>query len=94
MTCDRRAVLIAGLAASVPGVAAGSVVANQDATAMSAVRNPPLPPLDGTIRFDGPARAAAADDFGHLVRCEPEGVLLPASDQDGRRPVIKQQSSC
>jgi cytokinin dehydrogenase len=40
------------------------------------------PPLDGEVHFDGQARAAAADDFGHLVHRTPEGVLLPASEQD------------
>jgi cytokinin dehydrogenase len=45
-------------------------------------RSPPPPPLDGELRFDDPARAAAVDDFGHLVHRTPEGVLLPASDED------------
>ena len=48
---------------------------------MSRLTEPP-PPLDGEIRFDGRARAAAAEDFGHLVHRSPEGVLLPASDED------------
>jgi cytokinin dehydrogenase len=43
---------------------------------------PVPPPLDGEIRFDQQARGAAAGDFGHLVRRAPEGVLLPASDED------------
>jgi cytokinin dehydrogenase len=45
-------------------------------------KSPSPPPLDGEIRFDDRARAAAADDFGHLVRRIPEGVLLPASEED------------
>jgi FAD/FMN-containing dehydrogenase len=40
------------------------------------------PALDGEIRFDEHSRAAAADDFGHLVRRLPEAVLLPASARD------------
>jgi cytokinin dehydrogenase len=48
---------------------------------MSRLTEPP-PPLDGEIRFDGRARAAAAEDFWHLVHRSPEGVLLPASDED------------
>ena len=40
------------------------------------------PPLDGEIRFDDQARAATADDFGHLVHRAPAGVLLPASEGD------------
>ena len=40
------------------------------------------PPLDGEIRFDEQTRAAAAEDFGHIVQRTPEGVVLPSSDQD------------
>lgn len=72
----RRAVLIAGL-----GLAAGTVHAQKGANPLPARTNP-LPPLDGEIRFDEQARAAAADDFGHIVHRTPEGVLWPASDQD------------
>ena len=50
---------------------------------MSPTRNrPSLPSLDGGIRGDDRARAAAADDFGHLAHRTPEGVLLPASAED------------
>jgi cytokinin dehydrogenase len=42
----------------------------------------PSPPLDGEIRFDEPTRAAAADDFGHIVHRTPHAVLLPASAKD------------
>jgi cytokinin dehydrogenase len=45
------------------------------------------PPLDGEVHFDGQARAAAADDFGHLVHRTPEGVLLPASEEDAAAAV-------
>jgi cytokinin dehydrogenase len=41
-----------------------------------------LTALDGEIRFDEPARAAAADDFGHLVHRPPHAVVRPASAQD------------
>jgi cytokinin dehydrogenase len=40
------------------------------------------PSLHGEVRFDQRARAAAAEDFGHLVHRAPEGVLLPGSDED------------
>jgi cytokinin dehydrogenase len=40
------------------------------------------PPLDGAIRVDEPARAAAADDFGHVVHRTPHAVLLPGSAKD------------
>ncbi|HEY6423874.1 MAG TPA: hypothetical protein VIY28_11615 [Pseudonocardiaceae bacterium] len=45
-------------------------------------RGSPTPPLDGEIRSEEQTRAAAADDFGHIVHRTPEGVLLPASGQD------------
>jgi len=38
--------------------------------------------MDGRLRLDDEARSAAAEDFGHLLRRMPEGVLQPASDQD------------
>jgi len=38
--------------------------------------------LDGELRFDDAARAAASDDFGHIVHEIPEGVLLPGSTRD------------
>jgi cytokinin dehydrogenase len=45
------------------------------------------PPLDGEVHFDDQARAAVADDFGHLVHRTPEGVLLPASEEDAAAAV-------
>ena len=45
-------------------------------------KDPSPPPLDGELRFDDRARAAAADDLGHLVRRTPAAVLLPGSDDD------------
>ncbi|MEA2790909.1 MAG: cytokinin dehydrogenase [Acetobacteraceae bacterium] len=42
----------------------------------------PAPALDGELRVDETARAAAADDFGHIVHAMPQGVLQPASDDD------------
>jgi cytokinin dehydrogenase len=41
-----------------------------------------LPPLDGELRRDQATRAAAADDFGHIVHQTPNGVLLPGSAHD------------
>ena len=49
---------------------------------MSASRDIPPPSLDGELRFDDQVRAAAAEDFGHLVHQAPEGVLRPASEAD------------
>ncbi|MGH3762951.1 FAD-binding protein [Actinophytocola sp.] len=48
---------------------------------------PLLHGLDGEIRFDEETRAAAADDFGHIVEDTPIGVLLPGSDEDIARAV-------
>jgi FAD/FMN-containing dehydrogenase len=42
----------------------------------------PPPPLDGELRFDEVTRNEHADDFGHIVRHVPEGVLLPGSADD------------
>jgi cytokinin dehydrogenase len=43
--------------------------------------------LDGELRLDRAARAAASDDFGHMVHRTPLGVLLPGSDEDIARTV-------
>jgi FAD/FMN-containing dehydrogenase len=75
-------VLIASLAATAAGIAAGPVAATAGAAAGQTAKLPPPPPLDGELRFDEASRAAAADDFGHIVQRTPEGVLLPGSEQD------------
>ena len=41
-----------------------------------------LPALDGELVVDAESRAAAADDFGHLVTRMPHAVLRPGSVQD------------
>lgn len=38
--------------------------------------------VEGGIRVDEQSRAAAADDFGHMVHRRPDAVLWPASAQD------------
>jgi cytokinin dehydrogenase len=81
VNCDRRAVLLAGLAASVQGVAAGTLIAERGAAPVTTDRNA-LPQLDGAMHFDEHSRNAAANDFGHLIHRGPDGVLLPMSDQD------------
>jgi cytokinin dehydrogenase len=73
----RRAVLIVGLAA----LAAGTAAVTADAAAGHTGKRK-LPPLEGELRFDEEARAAAADDFGHIVHRTPAGVLRPGSNQD------------
>jgi FAD/FMN-containing dehydrogenase len=74
MDTHRRAVLIGGLAATAAAAARGACAAQS--------KHVPPPVLDGEIRFDKATRAAAADDFGHIVHKTPAGVLLPGSDDD------------
>lgn len=74
MDAIRRAILIAGFAASAGGV--------RRAAADGASGKDVLPPVDGAVRFDAESRIAAAQDFGHVVRRMPAGVLHPASHRD------------
>jgi FAD/FMN-containing dehydrogenase len=39
-------------------------------------------PRSGDVRYDDQSRAAAADDFGHVVHHTPRVVLRPRSDED------------
>jgi cytokinin dehydrogenase len=80
MDPNRRMVLIAGLATTAAGVAAASA-AGKGLSAMETASGSP-PPLGGEIKFDKQSRAAAADDFGHIVHRTPRAVVLPASDDD------------
>ncbi|HZB52847.1 MAG TPA: FAD-binding protein [Reyranella sp.] len=73
MDSDRRAILMAGVATAMAGGGGGRAVAE-------GTQAPP--PVAGPLRLDDEARAAAAEDFGHIVRRMPQGVLLPASDQE------------
>ena len=41
-----------------------------------------FPDFDGVLLLDGASRAAAADDFGHLVHRQPLAVLKPGSVND------------
>jgi FAD/FMN-containing dehydrogenase len=41
-----------------------------------------VPSFDGTLVFDEASRAAATDDFGHIVNRAPAAVLRPASTAD------------
>src|SRR5215216_4300180 len=41
-----------------------------------------FPNFDGVLLLDDASRAAAADDFGHLVHRQPLAVLKPASVSD------------
>ena len=71
---DRRALLISA-ASAVTGAGVGAAQTEQ-APKVS------LPSLDGSLQFDESSRAAATDDFGHIVRNRPESVLLPGSERD------------
>jgi cytokinin dehydrogenase len=73
MDSDRRAILMGSLAAAVASSGAGRAAAEGMQS---------MPPLEGMLRLDDKTRVAAAEDFGHIVRRTPRGVLLPASDQD------------
>jgi cytokinin dehydrogenase len=73
MNSDRRAILMAGLAATLTKGGASKALAEGMAAP---------PQVDGTLRLDPESRAAAADDFGHIVRHTPQGVLLPRSEHD------------
>jgi FAD/FMN-containing dehydrogenase len=72
--------VLTGFATTAAGVS--PTLAATTATASAAQIQKQPPPLDGELRFDNEARAAAADDFGHIVHKTPEGALLPGSAQD------------
>lgn len=81
MNRERRLVVMAGFAATA-GLAIQPVSGQQTDSSVPIGGALPRPPLDVEIRFDEAARAAAADDFGHLVHETPEAVVLPASARD------------
>lgn len=71
------------------GVVAGTVVVGFDAhtrgwvtAAQAADRFATLPTLDGVLYVDDATRAAAADDFGHIISRTPLAVLRPGSVKD------------
>jgi FAD/FMN-containing dehydrogenase len=72
--------VLAGFTATTAGVAAGMLATIRGTSAAQPRKQPPS--LDGELRFDDESRAAAANDFGHIVHKTPEGVLLPGSAQD------------
>ncbi len=80
MDSNRRAILIAGLAATAAGGRAGRAATEGASVAQSGKEVPP--PVDGTLRIDEESRAAAAEDFGHILHRTPEGILLPGSNRD------------
>ncbi len=85
MTPDRRTILTAGLAAAVgSGRADGAETATPPA---SRSRQQAAPPPDGTLRRDHASRAAAAEDFGHIVHRMPDAVFQPGSARDVARMI-------
>ncbi len=78
MDSQRRTILLAALAAAAAG--AGRTAAGDPPVTRSGEEA--WPTMDGRLRLDRDARAAAADDFGHLVHRMPQGVLHPESDRD------------
>jgi FAD/FMN-containing dehydrogenase len=81
MNLNRHDVLIAGLATAATDVPGGTAAAPESVFDGPSAE-PVSPPFDGQLHFDEQSRAAAADDFGHIVHRMPEAVLNPASDQD------------
>ncbi|RZL86145.1 MAG: FAD-binding protein, partial [Variovorax sp.] len=81
LTAIARAVLMAGLTASLPGVVAGPAVAEGGRTAMTSSRYLQAR-LHGAMHLDERTRNAAANDFGHLVHRTPLAVVRPASAED------------
>jgi FAD/FMN-containing dehydrogenase len=84
MDANRRAVLIAGLAAaaSVAGVAGGRAVSSSSSPSSVTPGTWPMPDIDGQVLTDPASLAAAADDFGHIVHKTPSLVLRPGSTDD------------
>lgn len=82
MNSIRRSMLVAGVAAATAVVKGTDTVAQGVGDSAGADREDRRSPLDGKLRVDDVARAAAADDFGHLVHRTPAGVLVPTSARD------------
>jgi cytokinin dehydrogenase len=81
MSLNRRDPLIAGLAAAAADVTGGPAAATEGVSDEPSAQLV-SPPFDGQLHFDERRRAAAAEDFGHIVHRTPDAVLHPASDQD------------
>ena len=64
------------------GATAAVAMASAAGPAQALGRACPPPLLEGELRFDGAARAAAAADFGHIVERMPKGVLVAESPDD------------
>ena len=79
MDLDRRALLGGAMAAVVFGGRVGAAGTKEGS--MEGSGKPAWPPAAGAIRTDEAARAAAAEDFGHIVRRLPHGVVSPATDR-------------
>jgi len=78
------------------GLAAGSIIVGFDplnrswvtgAEAASAAKLDHLPHLDGVLRTDTAALAAAAEDYGRFIHRQPVAVLEPGSVQDIARVI-------
>ena len=78
----------------VSSMAAGSMIVGFDprvgswvTAALAASGMIEVPALDGVLVLDEMSRSAAADDFGHIVHCQPSAVLKPGSVEDIARMV-------
>ncbi|MFH0298293.1 FAD-binding protein [Bradyrhizobium sp. 31Argb] len=76
MSPDRRTLLRAGL--GLTAAFASGTQMNTPAQANSNDRSR----LKGELSHDEAVRAAAADDFGRIIRKEPRAVLKPAESED------------
>ena len=56
-------------------------------TAADATPGIRIPDLDGELLLDAETRAAAADDYGHIVHRTPLAVLRPASTRDVQKMI-------
>jgi cytokinin dehydrogenase len=74
MNPSRRDLLVAG--------AAAATQAGVDPAKSTEHPKLKFPLVGGSFRTDEAARTAAADDFGHIVRNMPDGVLQAGSDLD------------
>jgi cytokinin dehydrogenase len=77
MTPDRRTLLRAGFGVTAAFASRATAIATP---VQGALRD--LPKVQGEFSCDANLRAAAAEDFGHIIRKHPLAVLKPSSSAD------------
>jgi len=78
MTPDRRTVLRAGLGAT---ATIASPLGPLTAQAGGVAAETP-PPIEGGVSCDADTCAAASEDFGRIIRAQPQMVVRPKSSAD------------